>query len=209
MSQSSTSPTATVRYGDSTAARAAGPRGTRRVGRRFAVGAVAVLSVATLALTACSSSKKTTGGAAASTGASTSAAAARVPISEVSGLLVGPNGHTLYVNNVDSMTAIKCTGDCVEEWPPLIGTPSVTGTLQPTDFATTARPDGSMQVTFQGHPLYYFADDMAAGQAKGNVTEDGISWHSAGASVVSTTGGVTTAPASSPSASGGSGGNGY
>lgn len=188
------------------------PEPGRRRGRArtIVLGGVAAIAVAALALTACSSSKKTAAGSAPTTTGSTSSGGT-VAISAVAGRLVGPNGHTLYINNVDTMTSIKCTASCTGEWPPLTGTPSTTGTLQATDFATVARPDGSMQVTFQGHPLYYFADDKGSGDVKGNVTEDGIAWHEAQSSVVSTTGGVTSAPAGSTSASssGGSGGNGY
>ena len=184
---------------------------THRRVRRLALGGAAAVAVAALALTACSSSKKTTAGSAPTT-SSSSAAAGTTSISAVAGRLVGPNGHTLYTNNVDTMTSIKCTGSCTGEWPPLTGTPATSGTLQATAFATVARPDGSMQVTFQGHPLYYFADDKNAGDVKGNITEDGISWHAAESSVVSTTGGVSSAPASSPSHSmtdSSGGGNGY
>ena len=175
----------------------------------FALGAAAAVAVAALALTACSSSTKTTAGSAPTTSGASSSSST-VTISAVAGRLVGPNGHTLYINNVDTMTSIKCTASCTSEWPPLAGTPATKGTLQATDFATVARPDGSMQVTFQGHPLYYFVDDKSASDVQGNVTEDGIRWHEAQSSVVSTTGGVSSAPASSaPASSAGGTSTGY
>ena len=71
----------------------------------------------------------------------------------------------------------------------------VTGT-----FATINRSDGSVQATFDGHPLYTFAGDTAPGQAKGNgLNAAGGLWHE-----ITTSG---TAPAGSSSS--GSGGGGY
>ena len=70
----------------------------------------------------------------------------------------------------------------------------VTGT-----FATITRSDGSVQATFDGHPLYTFAGDTAPGQANGNgLNAAGGLWHE-----VTTSG---SAPAGSSSPSSGSGG---
>jgi predicted lipoprotein with Yx(FWY)xxD motif len=74
----------------------------------------------------------------------------------------------------------------------------VTGTL-----STITRSDGSVQATYDGHPLYTYAADTAPGQAKGNgLNASGGVWHEMTAS-------GSTAPASSPSASSGGGGYGY
>jgi predicted lipoprotein with Yx(FWY)xxD motif len=169
---------------------------------------VAVAAAAAALLSACSSSKSSTGAGAGST---TAGGGSSITISTTAGRLVGPNGHTLYENTVDTASKISCTGACAAEWPPLTGNPVVSGGLNTSDFATAARPDGSMQVTFQGHPLYYFADDKSAGSTKGDGEADqGGSWHIATAAPVSTTGGTSSAPPTMSDSSGsGYGGGGY
>ena len=80
--------------------------------------------------------------------------------------LTGAGGKTLYTNTKEKGGTIACTGTCVSTWPPLTGTATagsgVTGTL-----ATITRPDGAVQVTYNGSPLYYYAGDSAAGQSTG------------------------------------------
>jgi predicted lipoprotein with Yx(FWY)xxD motif len=80
--------------------------------------------------------------------------------------LTGAGGKTLYTNTKEKGGTIACTGTCVGTWPPLTGTATagsgVTGTM-----ATITRPDGAVQVTYNGSPLYYYAGDSAAGQSTG------------------------------------------
>lgn len=84
--------------------------------------------------------------------------------------ITGEGGKTLYLRTSDSTNTTTCTGSCASNWPPftlgagetVTAGAGVTGAL-----ATFARPDGSMQVTIAGHPLYYFAGDSAAGQNNG------------------------------------------
>jgi predicted lipoprotein with Yx(FWY)xxD motif len=88
-------------------------------------------------------------------------------------LVDGATGMTLYVfakDTKDSGTS-ACTGGCIAKWPALTvpagGTPTagtgVTGTL-----ATITRPDdGTLQVTYNGLPLYFFVNDKAAGDLNG------------------------------------------
>jgi len=84
--------------------------------------------------------------------------------------LTGEDGKTLYLFTPDTTSASNCNGDCAATWPPFIleagetvkGGEGVTGT-----FATIARQDGSMQVTYAGHPLYYYGADTAAGDTNG------------------------------------------
>ena len=83
--------------------------------------------------------------------------------------LAGPNGKTLYTYANDTDSKSNCNGGCADAWPPLLGDGSavepgagVSGT-----FGTTTRDDGSTQVTHNGQPLYYYASDAAAGDAKG------------------------------------------
>jgi predicted lipoprotein with Yx(FWY)xxD motif/plastocyanin len=84
--------------------------------------------------------------------------------------LTGEGGKTLYLLTTDQSGTSTCTGACATAWPPftlapgetVTGGSGVTGT-----FATLTRDDGSMQVTYDGVPLYYFAADTAAGDTNG------------------------------------------
>jgi len=106
---------------------------------------------------------------AASAGASVYEVAA-VTTGNLAPYLTGEDGKTLYTLKSDSANKTTCTGGCATNWPPFSldagestkpGT-GVTGTL-----ATFARPDGKMQVTYNGIPLYYFAHDAKAGETNG------------------------------------------
>jgi len=122
----------------------------------------------------------------------------------VSGTMVLTNakGFTLYWFVPDTSTTSKCNGSCASLWPPLPGPatagPGVKGTL-----GTITRSDGSLQATFDGHPLYTYKGDSAPGQASGNgLNLSGGVWHE-----VTVSG---TAPAANPSSSkSSSGGGGY
>jgi predicted lipoprotein with Yx(FWY)xxD motif len=147
------------------------------VGRTALAGSAALV----LTLTACSSSKSSgaSGNAApAAGGGTTSSAAGAGTIALANGVLVGPNGHTLYFNTVDTATAIKCAGGCASEWPPLTGSVHPGSGLDASKFATAMRSDGATQITYFGHPLYYFAGDTASGDKKGNELKDqGGEWY--------------------------------
>jgi predicted lipoprotein with Yx(FWY)xxD motif len=170
---------------------------------------LATAAAALALVTACSSNKSSTPPAGTG-GSQTPGGSTSAQISSTGGTLVGPNGHTLYENTVDTTTNIMCTGSCSSEWPPLTGDPVVAAPLNAADFATATRPDGSRQVTFQGHPLYYFDEDKSAGEHKGNgIADGGGSWHVAGSAPLSTTGGTSSVPPTMSSSSAGSGGGGY
>ena len=84
--------------------------------------------------------------------------------------LTGADGRTLYIFTPDSANASTCDDACAATWPPLApgsgGAPSGAGGVTGT-FTTFARPDGSMQVAYNGSPLYYYAPDTKAGDTKG------------------------------------------
>jgi predicted lipoprotein with Yx(FWY)xxD motif len=138
-------------------------------------------SAAALALvTACSSSTShgTSGGGGSSSGSGSGSGASGTTISAVGGMLTGPDGHTLYANTVDTASKITCTGACATTWPPVTGTPSAGSGVTASELGTVKRPDGAMQVTFEGHPLYEFVQDTKAGDHKGDgIADAGGSWH--------------------------------
>ncbi len=84
--------------------------------------------------------------------------------------LTDANGRTLYMFDKDTTNTSNCTtGTCLQNWPPYTAQGTVTAdpSLDKTKLGTAARPDGAMQVTFDGHPLYYFAGDKNPGDVKG------------------------------------------
>jgi predicted lipoprotein with Yx(FWY)xxD motif len=169
-----------------------------------------VAGLAALALTAsaCSSSGSSSAAsgsppaapassAASPAGSATAAAASGSAVSATSingtQVLVNSAGMTLYWFVPDTSTTSKCTGSCATFWPPVKGPVTagsgITGTL-----GTITRSDGSKQATYDGHPLYTFAGDTGAGQAKGNgVNESGGVWWEM------ETSGATPAPAAKAS----------
>jgi len=86
--------------------------------------------------------------------------------------LAGPNGNTLYTFKKDTANSGKsaCSGGCAGAWPALTvaaGTTPTAGTGVTGTLATITRDDGSLQVTYNGLPLYYFKNDAAPGDTKG------------------------------------------
>jgi predicted lipoprotein with Yx(FWY)xxD motif len=127
--------------------------------------ALPAAAAAAAALVACSSA----GASPSPSGSSSPAAAAAstVKTATIAGVtvLTSSKGFTLYSFAPDTPTTSKCNGTCAQNWPPLPGpvtAAGVTGT-----FGTITRSDGSVQATFDGHPLYTFFGDTAPGQAKG------------------------------------------
>ena len=95
-------------------------------------------------------------------------------------VLVNGDGMPLYVFSKDTGGTSACTGDCTTEWIPLAsqGAPVAGDGVDATLLGTSTRDDGTMQVTYNGHPLYTFADDIGAGDAAGQGMEDnGGTWN--------------------------------
>jgi predicted lipoprotein with Yx(FWY)xxD motif len=164
---------------------------------------LALLAVAAAAavLAACSSSAtSSTGGGSTSSSSPAAATAGGLKTATIGGVTVLTNasGFTLYAFAPDTPTTSNCNGACAQNWPPVTGPATASGVTG--TFGTIKRSDGSVQATFDGHPLYTFVGDTAAGQAKGNgLNAFGGLWHE------STTSGTAPAGSSSP----GSGGGGY
>ena len=100
-------------------------------------------------------------------------------------ILVGPNGHALYLFENDKSSRSTCAGVCATDWPPLTtqGAPTAAGSLKPSLLSTTKRSDGTMQVVYNGHPLYYYAGDQGAAQTNGQgLNAFGADWYVLGPS---------------------------
>src|SRR5256885_2223137 len=111
--------------------------------------------------------------------ASGSQAVVKIRATSLGKTLVASNGKTLYLFARDKTTKSTCNGSCATFWPPLHTTgpakagPGVTARL----LGTTHRADGTVQVTYHGHPLYFFAKDTKAGQTNGEgVAAFGAKW---------------------------------
>jgi len=85
--------------------------------------------------------------------------------------LVDGDGRTLYLftNDTQDSGTSACADDCAIAWPPVTsqGAPAAGTGLDATLLGTITRADGSMQVTYNGWPLYYFDEDTAPGDANG------------------------------------------
>lgn len=95
-------------------------------------------------------------------------------------VLVDSEGMTLYDFHKDKGTTSSCYGPCAEGWPPMLteGEPTVGNGAVASKLGTTERKDGTIQVTYAGHPLYTFVEDKGPGEANGNdVTAFGASWY--------------------------------
>ena len=88
--------------------------------------------------------------------------------SDLGEIVTDDSGRTLYVFMADTSTESTCYDDCAATWPALTvdGEPSAEG-IDASLLGTSARNDGSTQVTLNGHPLYYFASDTSPGDTNG------------------------------------------
>ena len=109
-------------------------------------------------------------------------------------VLVTPaTGRTLYTLSAEKRGKWVCVKQCLGFWPPLVIAKGKTPTGS-TGLGTIKRPDGRLQVTFKGFPLYRFSGDKARGQANGEGVKDVGVWHAAvvGPGTVTTPAGTTT-----------------
>jgi len=172
-----------------------------------------------LALAACSSSggpttssTSSTGTPAASqsggSGSSGGAMVTTASSSQYGTILVDAAGDTLYLLTGDSPTKSICASSSfVSVWPPFTtsGAPRAGSGVTGSKLGTIVRSDGSMQVTYGGHPLYRFSGDSQGGQVNGEgVTNFGGTWYVLDASGSAVTHAMTS---SSTTSSGGGSGN--
>ncbi len=94
-------------------------------------------------------------------------------------ILVDGNGRTLYLFEADKSTTSTCYGACATYWPPLLtgGSPQAGTGANLSLLGTTKRNDGTTEVTYAGHPLYYVVTDHNPGDATGQgVNNFGALW---------------------------------
>ena len=117
-------------------------------------------------------------------------------------ILVSSRGRTLYLFQKDRNGKSACTASCAQFWPPLIGhgKPTAGPGVKASLLGTTKRGNGSLQVTYNKHPLYSYALDKQAGQTNGEgISAFGAHWYTVSAKgtpilkAATTTGTTTTA----------------
>jgi predicted lipoprotein with Yx(FWY)xxD motif len=201
---------------------------------KLAAGVGGALGAAVL-VAACSSGGNSSTGAAASgtpAGASSSSGGStpggtviETASSSAGTVLTNGSGRAVYLWVKDTGDTSNCNGACAGAWPPVTTTGSATasGGAKASDLGTITRSDGSKQVTYDGHPLYYFAGDSGPGAATGQgsdgfgakwwlVTPTGsdvtasVSSFTAAKSAVAPAAPGPSAPASSPASSSAGGG---
>ena len=92
-------------------------------------------------------------------------------------VLTNSRGFTLYWFAPDTPAESKCSASCAAYWPPVPG-PASAAVGIPGRFRTITRSDGSVQATYNGHPLYTYVGDSGPAQAHGNnINLNGGLWH--------------------------------
>jgi predicted lipoprotein with Yx(FWY)xxD motif len=185
---------------------------------------VAVTAAIVLAACGSSSSSSTTKHAAATTSSgysvgsnasatTSNASASSVTVKTAKGkmgtYLVGPNGHALYLWVADKNGKSVCSGACAKIWPPLLtsGKASTSGGAMAADLGTVKRSDGKTQVTYKGHPLYYYITDTKPGMTTGQGSNNfgALWWLVAPSGQAITSSSSSSSSSSSTSTSGGGG----
>ena len=131
---------------------------------------------AALLITACSASGSTGSYGPSASGAPT----VSLRSTQLGQILVDGNGRTLYLYEADKSVISTCYGDCASVWPPLLtgGSPVAGPGVNQSLLSTTKRSDGSLEVVYGGHPLYYFVSDKQAGDTTGQaITSFGANWY--------------------------------
>jgi predicted lipoprotein with Yx(FWY)xxD motif len=122
-------------------------------------------------LVAAAASLVVAAGAATASPQATSSRAATVKVAKTNlgRILVDSSGRTLYLFKKDTGRKSTCYGQCAEFWPPLKagGKPKAGSGVRASKIGTTKRRDGTRQVTYNGHPLYLFAQDTKRGDTNG------------------------------------------
>jgi predicted lipoprotein with Yx(FWY)xxD motif len=130
-----------------------------------------LFAVATVLLAAgCGGSSPST--SAASPSPSAAATGEKIAVAtnaKLGSFLVDETGMTVYLFVADTGTTSTCYSTCAIVWPPVLttGAPQAGTGAQASLLGTTTRTDGKVEVTYGGHPLYYFMQDKAAGDVKG------------------------------------------
>jgi predicted lipoprotein with Yx(FWY)xxD motif len=146
---------------------------------RFRISSGLALATVAVVVAACGSSNTNSSASSAAKGASSNTASVSTASGADGKYLVGPSGRALYLWVADPSGKSVCAGACAKFWPPLLtkSAPSAAGGVTAGHLGTITRSNGSTQVTYDGHPLYYFALDTSSGSVKGQGSDNfGAKW---------------------------------
>ncbi len=76
-------------------------------------------------------------------------------------MLYGADGQAIYLFDLEATTQPRCYDECADAWPPVLttGDPVAARGVRPALLGTVERQDGTSQVTYRGHPLYFYAHE--------------------------------------------------
>jgi predicted lipoprotein with Yx(FWY)xxD motif len=131
---------------------------------------------------------------------------------KIGDVLADAKGYTLYWYSKDHKNGEPtCSGQCLTAWPALKGKPEAAmGVTLSGKLSSITRPGGVVQATYNGYPLYTYAQDMAPGEASGNGV--GGVWHvitGKAQTTAKSSGSGSSSSGSSGSSGSGSSGSGY
>jgi predicted lipoprotein with Yx(FWY)xxD motif len=154
---------------------------TRR--RNIFLGAALAAPVAALAIAGCGGNGdavKASSPAATKAAGAGGGATVDVRTTKLGKTLVDSQGRTLYLFEKDKGMKSTCFGACASVWPPFTtsGKPQAGAGVSASLLGTTARSDGKPEVTYNGHPLYYYASDQKPGDTTGEgLDQFGAKWY--------------------------------
>ena len=93
-------------------------------------------------------------------------------------MLVDDRGQAIYLFDKEDGRTPECYRACAAAWPPVLtdGSPLAAGSVRSGLLSTTVRSDGAVQLTYAGHPLYYYAHERPGQVLCHDVTEFGGRW---------------------------------
>lgn len=98
--------------------------------------------------------------------------------SEYGPMLFDARGQAIYIWEIEDSSTPKCYGPCAEAWPPVLttGDPVASGDVNEKMLGTSKRSDGTTQVTYNGHPLYFYANEKPGEVECHNIKTHGGLW---------------------------------
>jgi predicted lipoprotein with Yx(FWY)xxD motif len=141
-------------------------------------------------------------GTAPASGGASSVATVSATSTSLGMVLVDGSGRTLYLFEKDQPNQSACAGACAAAWPvdQTSGTPKAGSGVTASMLGTIKRSDNTTQVTYNKHPLYYYAGDSGAGQHNGQgINAFGAAWFAVGPAGGAVSGGATATTAANGS----------
>ena len=142
--------------------------------RERMIGFIALAGIALVASACNNATSSVPGGGSTSSSSAGATTVQAVSSGDLGSILVDDQGYTVYLFENDTGTTSTCTAGCASTWPALStdGAPTAGQGVTASLLGTTTRDDGTTQVTYNGHPLYRYSGDSAAGQTNGQKIGD-------------------------------------